>query len=819
MAYDIGPKIGIEGEAEFRKSIQDIVTAQKTLKTEMQAVASQFDKNDTSQEKYRAVNEVLNKQIDTQKQKLDALSQGLSAATEKYGENDKVTQGWQQAVNKATADLNGMERELKENNSALNSTDDATDKAKAGIKDLGDESGASGKKVSSFGDMLKASFLGNALSDGIQKIVGGIKNLASSALESADSIQQMADQTGMSAEQIQKWKYTGDALGVSIDTITGSQMKLTKNMQSAANGSKTQSDAFKTLGVSVTDSNGHLRDAQTVMMEAFGALGKVGNETDRNALAMNIFGKSAADLNPMISAGTNELASLSQQASDTGAVMSGDTVGALDNFGDTMDQVKASAMSMVGEGLKQLLPTFQTIADDVKNFDFTPVKNVIQFVVDNAGPIAAGIAAIALVLTSSKIIDAVKGIGSAISGVFSLIAANPIGAIIALIAIIVTTLITLWNTNEGFRNAVIGIWTAIVGFFSTVGTAIAGFFSAAWSAIESVWSTVTGFFSGVWSGIQNVFSAIGSWFSDIFSAAVSGIQAAWSGVTGFFSGIWNGIVSVFSVVGSWFSTIFSAAWDGIKTVWSAVTGWFKGVWDGIVLVFSVVGTWFKTIFTTAWTGIQTVWAGVTGFFSGIWNGITGVFSVVGSWFGSVFGTAYDAITTAFSGLTDFFTGIWDGITGAFKSVINFIIRGINTMIRGLNRIHFDFPNWVPGVGGKGFGIHIGEIPELAKGGIVDKATLAMIGEAGKEAIIPLDRNTGWIKELAQELSTVLTGLSDNLSPVHVPQPAYAGASPCGATTNLKYTAVYNSPAAPTPSDVNRVNRQNAQRIALIMRRK
>lgn len=137
MAYDIGPKIGIEGEAEFRKKITEINTSMKTLKTEMSAVASQFDASDKSQESYTAKSAVLVKQIDLQKQKLEELKKGLAAAAEKYGENDKVTQGWQQAVNKATADLNNMERELKQNEAALDDVGDAVEESGARFEKLG----------------------------------------------------------------------------------------------------------------------------------------------------------------------------------------------------------------------------------------------------------------------------------------------------------------------------------------------------------------------------------------------------------------------------------------------------------------------------------------------------------------------------------------------------------------------------------------------------------------------------------------------------------------------------------------------------------
>ena len=173
-----------------------------------------------------------------------------------------------------------------------------------------------------------------------------------------------------------------------------------------------------------------------------------------------------------------------------------------------------------------------------------------------------------------------------------------------------------------------------------------------------------------------------------------------------------------------------------------------------------------------------------------------------------FSNAWGAIKDAWGGAAGWFQGIWDGISAGFRGAINAIIKGMNWLIRGLNKIHFSIPDWVPGAGGKSFGINIGEIPLLAKGGVVDKKTLAMLGEHGKEAVLPLEQNTKWIKDLARALTASMGGFT---------QPAYATTVPAAGPT-INYTANYNSPAAPTPADVNRVNRQNAQRLALISRR-
>jgi chaperonin cofactor prefoldin len=137
MAYDIGPKVGIEGEAEFKKAIAKINMTLKTMGTEMKAVTSAYDKNDQSAEKLTAQNGVLNKQIDAQKNKLNELKAMLDKSKDAYGENDARTQKYQQQVNLATASLNKMERELQNNKEALNNAGKAADTSGPKFEKLG----------------------------------------------------------------------------------------------------------------------------------------------------------------------------------------------------------------------------------------------------------------------------------------------------------------------------------------------------------------------------------------------------------------------------------------------------------------------------------------------------------------------------------------------------------------------------------------------------------------------------------------------------------------------------------------------------------
>lgn len=207
MAFDIGPKIGIEGEADFRKAINSINTNLKTLGTEMLAVTSQFDKNDKSMESLTAQNKVLNKQIDEQKNKLSELQNGLAASAKKYGENDKVTQGWQQAVNKATADLNKMERELKNNQSEI-------DNFGKEIKDTSNETDNFNGKLNLLGTGLASvgKIAGTA-------VVTGVKAMGAAIVAAAAGVVGATESTKEYRNDLAKLEQNANTAGNSFDLM------------------------------------------------------------------------------------------------------------------------------------------------------------------------------------------------------------------------------------------------------------------------------------------------------------------------------------------------------------------------------------------------------------------------------------------------------------------------------------------------------------------------------------------------------------------------------------------------------------------------
>lgn len=188
----IGPKIGIEGEKEFRIAINNMNTNMRTLGTEMKVVASQFDKGDKSQEAYTAKNKVLNKQIEEQKALLTQLSSGLEKSTDKYGKSDTTTQKWQQSVNKATAELNNMEREISDNEKAMKGLDDVTDKSSESFSKFGGIAKGIGVAVGAIAIAAgaAAATLGKAVIGQFaeyEQLVGGVDTLFK------DSSQQIQD--------------------------------------------------------------------------------------------------------------------------------------------------------------------------------------------------------------------------------------------------------------------------------------------------------------------------------------------------------------------------------------------------------------------------------------------------------------------------------------------------------------------------------------------------------------------------------------------------------------------------------------------------
>lgn len=381
MPVDIGPKIGIQGEREFRNQINQTNQALKTLAAEGKAVTSSFDAETTAEQKAAAQKDVLNRKIETQKDKLALLEKGLRESAQMYGEADTRTMKWQQAVHEATAQLNGMEKELQDVDKNVDETADSMDDA--------------GEATKGWADVMKGQLLADAVKTGLKKIADFAKDAASAMWDAskagaayADDILTLATTTGLSTDELQEYKYMADLVDVSLETVTGSLTKLTSSMGKAASGEGDMADAFRDLGVSVKDSNGKLRKSKDVFRDVIDALGKIDDETERDVKAMQIFGKSAKDLNPMIAAGADEMDALAKEAHDAGYVLSGPALTALGKQQDAMERVSKKAEALKNTFASKLAPGITKAYDKIgETMDNPRVQRSVELLGEGIGNI------------------------------------------------------------------------------------------------------------------------------------------------------------------------------------------------------------------------------------------------------------------------------------------------------------------------------------------------------------------------------------------------------------------------------------------------
>ena len=372
---DIGVLIGIEGEREFKAALKDINQQFKVLGSEMKLVESQFDKQDRSVSALTSRNEVLTRQITEQKDKIELLRRALENSAESFGENDQRTKQWTVQLNNAQAQLNNMERELKDNEKAIDGVGDEFQNAEKKADGFGDEVKEAANKADDangrfarLSDVLKT--VGRALAVGIvaigtAAIAAGtaLVKMSVDAAAYADEMLTQSSITGMSVEKLQAYSYAADLVDVSLETMTGSMAKNIKSMSNASQGSAKFAEAYDKLGVSVTNADGTLRDSETVYWEAIDALKGVANETERDALAMQLFGKSAQDLNPLIEQGSEGIAALTEEAKRMGAVISEESIAKLGQFDDSVQRLKQGSLAAKRVMGTVLLPQLQTLAD------------------------------------------------------------------------------------------------------------------------------------------------------------------------------------------------------------------------------------------------------------------------------------------------------------------------------------------------------------------------------------------------------------------------------------------------------------------------
>lgn len=477
-------------------------------------------------------------------------------------------------------------------------------------------------------------------------VAGALGGLAVHAGVAADDINTLSKVTGISTHDLQMYAAMADLVDVSVEDMAKGQQRLKKSMLTASEGGST-AKYFERLGINVKNADGSLRDASDVFDETIAALGKMEDETTRDAVAMALMGRSAANLNPLIEDGGQTYARVAKIMEENG--LEPVDQAALDRaneFKDAIDTIKlmfTQLAQIVGTKIAgYLVPAMEKVVGVVAK-----ISKRLSKMDGKTLSIIMGITAAVAALAPALIIlgKVINGVGKAIqtgvkvvsglSQAMSFLAANPIVLIIAGIVALVAALVILWKKSESFRN----------------------FWITTWNTINTVTTTV------------------------------------WNAITG----------------------TFTAAWNKIKAVWNGVVAYYRALWNGIVAVFSGTANWFGNIFGAAWNAIKNKFAGWGAFWSGLWTTLKSKFTGLG-------------------------TALGNALSGAVKGGLNKVISNVESIINSA----ITLINKAIGLANKLPGVTVGKVsklklPRLAKGGVLNGAQTVIAGEAGPEAIIPLDR--------------------------------------------------------------------------------
>ena len=663
---------------------------------------------------------------------------GLQEANTENQKYATTVQKWQTELNKAEAAVNKTTREIKENENAIEALESSTKEAADEVDDLADsmddlsdsenKAKSASEKANSGFTVLKGT-LANLASQAISKAVDAMKDFAGSMIEAAAEVKASGAQFEQTFGDLQ-----GEA-SAALDRVGKSTGILKTRLQDSASGiyafakasGADSAEAMKlmeTALMATADSAAYYdksleESAETLQSFLKGnfandaALGLSATEFTRNAKAAELFGKKYNDLTEIQKQQTLlQMVVDAQKASGAFGQASREADGWANVQGNLNESWKQFKANVGTPFLEALIPVIQSVTDKLsslsESIDWQAFRDGVGkavdtlvtgfgWIVDHGDTIIAILAGIVAGIAAFKVVvivqtavaaftaltTAIKSVGLAQAALNVIMAANPIGLIVAAIAGLVTAFVVLWNKSEKFREFWKGLWEEIKKTVEKYIGAVVNFFKGAWEKIKAAWNGVKDFFKGIWEGIKAVFSAVGTWFKDKFKEALTNVIVVWTAVHDFFQGIWDGIKEVFSAVGNWFKDKFKEALQNVIIVWTVVHDFFQGIWDGIKEVFSAVGNWFKEKFQEAAENIKAIFEIVSNFFSDIWNKIKNTVT-------EKIEAIKFVITTVFNAIKEFIANVWDKIKSsisdkieAVKTVISTVFNAVSTIISNI----------------------------------------------------------------------------------------------------------------------------------------
>lgn len=439
-----------------------------------------------------------NTELLAQKQQL--LAERVSETSEKLAMLHQAEEELRQnGVDENSEQFRALQREIISTENYLSDAKKAADGFSAGLAAASAKAGELSNKAKSVADATKG------LSTAATGLLGAFGAAAYKAVTLSDDLNTLAKQTGFSTEEIQKMNYAQDLVDVSTDTMIASVKKMTQTLKSSEK-------SFEALGIKTRNANGEFRDATEVWYDTLEALSKVENETERDTLAMSIFGKSAAELSGIIDDGGAALRELGDQAARTGLIMDQDTLDSLNAVNDQIDTIKATATATItqtgAKALEVVGPTIEKIIGKIGDL-MTWIGNLDEEQLETILVVTAVIAAISPVAgIISNISGAVSGflafapkLGAVATKVFDFAAANPILLIAAAVATVTALIIANWDKIKPVLEA---IWNKIKTIAEAIADKVSSVFNTVKNAVKSAINAVISIINGLINGLNNM---------------------------------------------------------------------------------------------------------------------------------------------------------------------------------------------------------------------------------------------------------------------------------------------------------------------------
>lgn len=457
-----GITIDIGGNTtQLTKALADVDKSLKDTQTQLKDVNKLLKLDPSNVELLRQKQDLLGKAVADTKTRQEELTKALEQA-KKAGsteDNQRQQDALQRELIETTAQLKDLEKQYKSCAPQLEAFASKTKQAAEATKGISTAAGVA---------------------------AAGLVAMTVKSAQAADELATDAKVTGFSVEELQKLKYAADLVDVSYDTMKGSISKLTKQM---AAGNK----AFETLGVSVTNADGSMRSANEVWYETIAALGQIQNETERDAVSMELFGKSAMEMAGIVDDGGAALKSLGEEAEATGTIMSEDAVNDTVKFNDAIDKLKATAsQSFMKAGAtlaETLLPALEKLVEIVSNVLtwFANLDGTTKTVILTILALVAALSPVlSLISTLVTVLPTLKLAFAALSG--------PVGIVIAAVTALVTAGIALYKNWDVIKEKAVSLWNSIKATFQRI-----------WEAITSPIKKAADFVKGVVDKIKSFF--------------------------------------------------------------------------------------------------------------------------------------------------------------------------------------------------------------------------------------------------------------------------------------------------------------------------